>query len=234
MRFGTPNSPTAIKVMLLGAGELGKEVAIELQRLGVEVPFHSDRFAIGLGVFRFHSVDRLDRLLDGVVALTAAVMHSLERRAGHLTFFGSTIILDRQIFVIDDAMEPGCGEAIEDLLSSRCVGSRKLHAAIGLAGGTFDSCPVQHFGDSFFTLTATDVRLLQFDLDFCECRTSKRNNTTGGEQGGFEGVHHQFPSEVVGSQAGVVERRISGGQSVPFSVTNGDIGCQTEGHAVQS
>ena len=37
MRIGTPLSPNAIKVMLLGAGELGKEVTIELQRLGVEV-----------------------------------------------------------------------------------------------------------------------------------------------------------------------------------------------------
>ncbi len=36
MRFGTPLSPNAVKVMLLGAGELGKEVIIELQRLGVE------------------------------------------------------------------------------------------------------------------------------------------------------------------------------------------------------
>ena len=35
MRFGTPLSPAAIKVMLLGSGELGKEVIIELQRLGV-------------------------------------------------------------------------------------------------------------------------------------------------------------------------------------------------------
>ncbi|WP_319380688.1 formate-dependent phosphoribosylglycinamide formyltransferase [Thiomicrorhabdus sp.] len=35
--IGTPFSPTAIKVMLCGAGELGKEVAIELQRLSVEV-----------------------------------------------------------------------------------------------------------------------------------------------------------------------------------------------------
>jgi phosphoribosylglycinamide formyltransferase 2 len=34
---GTPFSETAIKVMLLGSGELGKEVAIELQRLGTEV-----------------------------------------------------------------------------------------------------------------------------------------------------------------------------------------------------
>jgi phosphoribosylglycinamide formyltransferase 2 len=35
--LGTPLSPTATKVMLLGSGELGKEVIIALQRLGVEV-----------------------------------------------------------------------------------------------------------------------------------------------------------------------------------------------------
>ena len=34
--FGTPLSPSATRVMLLGAGELGKEVIIALQRLGVE------------------------------------------------------------------------------------------------------------------------------------------------------------------------------------------------------
>ena len=34
MRLGTPLSESAVRVMLLGAGELGKEVAIELQRLG--------------------------------------------------------------------------------------------------------------------------------------------------------------------------------------------------------
>jgi len=37
MKIGTPYSKTAIRVMLLGSGELGKEVAIELIRLGVEV-----------------------------------------------------------------------------------------------------------------------------------------------------------------------------------------------------
>jgi phosphoribosylglycinamide formyltransferase 2 len=37
MRIGTPLSKTATKVLLLGSGELGKEVVIELQRFGVEV-----------------------------------------------------------------------------------------------------------------------------------------------------------------------------------------------------
>jgi phosphoribosylglycinamide formyltransferase 2 len=36
-RIGTPLSATATKVLMLGSGELGKEVVIELQRLGVEV-----------------------------------------------------------------------------------------------------------------------------------------------------------------------------------------------------
>src|SRR5258708_15194136 len=43
-RIGTPLSSTATKVMLLGSGELGKEVIIALQRLGVEV-VAVDRYA---------------------------------------------------------------------------------------------------------------------------------------------------------------------------------------------
>ena len=37
MKIGTPYTKTATRVMLLGSGELGKEIAIELIRLGVEV-----------------------------------------------------------------------------------------------------------------------------------------------------------------------------------------------------
>ncbi|MBX4158702.1 hypothetical protein K4A07_16395 [Lactiplantibacillus plantarum] len=37
IKLGTPLSDTGVRVMLLGSGELGKEVAIALQRLGVEV-----------------------------------------------------------------------------------------------------------------------------------------------------------------------------------------------------
>jgi phosphoribosylglycinamide formyltransferase 2 len=44
MKLGTPLSPTSIKVMMLGSGELGKEVVISLQRLGVEV-IAVDRYA---------------------------------------------------------------------------------------------------------------------------------------------------------------------------------------------
>lgn len=42
--IGTPLSSSATKVLLCGSGELGKEVVIELQRLGVEV-IAADRYA---------------------------------------------------------------------------------------------------------------------------------------------------------------------------------------------
>lgn len=37
LQMGTPLKPSAVKVMLLGSGELGKEVVIEFQRYGIEV-----------------------------------------------------------------------------------------------------------------------------------------------------------------------------------------------------
>jgi phosphoribosylglycinamide formyltransferase 2 len=62
MRIGTPLSPTAIKVMLLGAGELGKEVLIELQRFGVET-IAVDRYEGAPGqqvAHRHHVIDMTD------------------------------------------------------------------------------------------------------------------------------------------------------------------------------
>jgi phosphoribosylglycinamide formyltransferase 2 len=49
MRLGTPLSPSATRVMLLGSGELGKEVVIALQRLGCEV-IAVDRYADAPGM----------------------------------------------------------------------------------------------------------------------------------------------------------------------------------------
>ncbi|HZV37696.1 MAG TPA: ATP-grasp domain-containing protein, partial [Pseudoxanthomonas sp.] len=60
--FGTPLSPSAIRVLLLGSGELGKEVALELQRFGVEV-IAADRYpdAPAMQVaHRSHVLDMLD------------------------------------------------------------------------------------------------------------------------------------------------------------------------------
>src|SRR6202162_1396959 len=60
--IGTPLSASAIKVMLLGAGELGKEVVIALQRLGVET-IAVDRYADAPGhqvAHRSHVIDMTD------------------------------------------------------------------------------------------------------------------------------------------------------------------------------
>ena len=62
MKIGTPLSPSATRVMLLGSGELGKEVIIALQRLGVEV-IAVDRYANAPGhqvAHRTHVVDMTD------------------------------------------------------------------------------------------------------------------------------------------------------------------------------
>ncbi len=70
-RLGTPLSPSATRVLLLGSGELGKEVAIELQRLGVEV-IAADRYADAPAMqvaHRSHVLDMLDP--DALAALIA-------------------------------------------------------------------------------------------------------------------------------------------------------------------
>ena len=62
MRLVTPLSPSATRVMLLGAGELGKEVIIALQRLGVEV-VAVDRYENAPGhqvAHRSHVIDMSD------------------------------------------------------------------------------------------------------------------------------------------------------------------------------
>ncbi|MEO9328017.1 formate-dependent phosphoribosylglycinamide formyltransferase [Gordonia aurantiaca] len=57
--IGTPLSPTATKVMVLGAGELGKEVVIAFQRLGVEV-VAVDRYADAPGQQVAHHAEVID------------------------------------------------------------------------------------------------------------------------------------------------------------------------------
>lgn len=61
-RLGTPLSKSATRVMLLGSGELGKEVIIALQRLGVET-IAVDRYANAPGhqvAHRSHVIDMTD------------------------------------------------------------------------------------------------------------------------------------------------------------------------------
>ncbi len=76
-RIGTPLSPNATRVMLLGAGELGKEVLIELQRLGVET-IAVDRYADAPGQQVAHRAH--------VIAMTdgAALRALVERERPHI------------------------------------------------------------------------------------------------------------------------------------------------------
>ncbi|MGM0553473.1 MAG: formate-dependent phosphoribosylglycinamide formyltransferase [Pseudomonadota bacterium] len=70
MQIGTPGAPGATRLMLLGAGELGKEVAIEAQRLGLEV-IAVDAYAGAPAMQVAHRAHVID-MLDGA-ALTAVV-----------------------------------------------------------------------------------------------------------------------------------------------------------------
>jgi phosphoribosylglycinamide formyltransferase 2 len=71
VRIGTPLSSTATRVMLLGSGELGKEVIIALQRLGVET-IAVDRYANAPGqqvAHRSHVIDMTDgAALEALIA----------------------------------------------------------------------------------------------------------------------------------------------------------------------
>ncbi len=71
MKLGTPLTASATKVMLLGSGELGKEVIIALQRFGVEV-IAVDRYPNAPGhqvAHRAYTIDMTDaELLKALVA----------------------------------------------------------------------------------------------------------------------------------------------------------------------
>ncbi|HDO1355221.1 formate-dependent phosphoribosylglycinamide formyltransferase [Aeromonas veronii] len=61
--FGTATRPGATRALLLGSGELGKEVAIELQRFGIEV-IAADRYPNAPAMQVAHAAHVLD-MLDG-------------------------------------------------------------------------------------------------------------------------------------------------------------------------
>jgi phosphoribosylglycinamide formyltransferase 2 len=75
-RIGTPLSTTATRVLLCGSGELGKEVVIELQRLGVEV-IAVDRYANAPAMQVAHRAHVIS-MLDG-----AALRRVIEQEKPH-------------------------------------------------------------------------------------------------------------------------------------------------------
>ncbi len=93
--FGTPLTDTAIRVMLLGSGELGKEVAIELQRFAVEV-IAVDRYANapamhvahrshvinmleGAEIRRLVALEKPDLVVPEIEAIDTATLLALEQ-----------------------------------------------------------------------------------------------------------------------------------------------------------
>jgi phosphoribosylglycinamide formyltransferase 2 len=77
MRIGTPLTPSATRIMLLGSGELGKEVIIALQRLGCEV----------IAVDRYHDAPGMQVAhRSHVIAMTdgAALRALIEKERPHL------------------------------------------------------------------------------------------------------------------------------------------------------
>jgi len=112
--IGTPLSPNATRLMLLGAGELGKEVAIEAQRLGLEV-IAVDRYAHAPAMHiaqRAHVIDMLDAAaLDALIrreaphfivpeveAIATEQLIELERSGFHVvpTALAARLTMDRE------------------------------------------------------------------------------------------------------------------------------------------
>ena len=100
MTFTTPLQQDAIKIMLLGSGELGKEVAIEAQRLGIEV-IAVDKYENApahLVANRAYAIDMQDELavleviekeqptfiLPEVEAISISALFEAEKRGFHV------------------------------------------------------------------------------------------------------------------------------------------------------
>ena len=97
-RIGTPLSPSAFKVMMLGAGELGKEVVIELQRYGCET-IAVDRYpgAPAMQVaHRSHVISMLDGAADTMMAMAASAWMD----GFHASVLAGAIILGAGVVVV--------------------------------------------------------------------------------------------------------------------------------------
>lgn len=113
-RIGTPNTRTRTKVLMLGSGELGKEVVIELMRLGVEV-VACDRYASAPAmqvahrshVFSMQDGDKLraviteekpDYVVPEIEAIATDTLVELEKEGVHVipTARAARLTMDRE------------------------------------------------------------------------------------------------------------------------------------------
>ncbi len=148
MRLGTPLSPSATRVMLLGAGELGKEVVIALQRLGVEV-VAVDRYADAPGHQVAHRAHVID-MSDG-----AALRALVEAEKPHLVVPEIEAIATETLLEIEAA---GLAEVIPTARAANLTmnreGIRRLAAeTLGLPTSPYA------FADSLSELTAAAEKL---------------------------------------------------------------------------
>ena len=115
MKIGTPLSPNALRVMLLGAGELGKEVIIALQRLGVEV-IAVDRYENAPGHQVAHRAHVIS-MTDG-----AALRNLIEQERPHL------IVPEIEAIATDTLVEiaaEGLAEVISTARAARLTMNRE-------------------------------------------------------------------------------------------------------------
>ncbi|MBL8491902.1 MAG: formate-dependent phosphoribosylglycinamide formyltransferase, partial [Rhodocyclaceae bacterium] len=115
MRIGTPLSPSATRIMLLGSGELGKEVIIALQRLGCEV-IAVDRYADAPGMQVAHR--------SHVIAMTdgAALRALVEKERPHLVVPEIEAIATDMLLEIE---EEGLAEVIPTARAARLTMNRE-------------------------------------------------------------------------------------------------------------
>src|SRR6478736_3312253 len=130
MRLGTPLSPTAVKVMLLGSGELGKEVAIELQRLGCEV-IAVDRYANAPAMQVAHR--------SHVIAMTdaAALRAVIEAERPHLVVPEIEAIATDELVRSEAELAAGAAQVgfpcfVKPVMSSSGKGQSYVEAADGI------------------------------------------------------------------------------------------------------
>ena len=138
MKIGTPLSPCALRVMLLGAGELGKEVIIALQRLGVEV-IAVDRYENAPGHQVAHRAHVIS-MTDG-----AALRALVEQEKPHLIVPEIEAIATDMLLEIEAA---GLAEVIPTARATRLTmnreGIRRLAAEeLGLATSPYKFADTQ-------------------------------------------------------------------------------------------
>ncbi|MGE5467787.1 MAG: formate-dependent phosphoribosylglycinamide formyltransferase [Ignavibacteria bacterium] len=115
MRLGTPLSPSALRVMLLGSGELGKEVIIALQRLGCET-IAVDRYPDAPGMQVAHR--------SHVIAMTdgPALRALIEREKPHLVVPEIEAIATEMLLEIE---KEGLAEVIPTARAARLTMNRE-------------------------------------------------------------------------------------------------------------